>query len=715
MEKSFYSPSWYRVADLKPRLRNHARVHRQQFRGKLWYVLQDPASGRFHRFTPAAYLVISLMNGTRSVRQIWELACSRLGDDALTQDEMIRLLAQLHQVDVLHADVPPDIEEMAGRANKIRRRKLAMSFLNPLALRLPLLDPDRFLAATLPIVRPLFSWPGALVILLLIGCGTTLAAMHWSELTDNIFDRVLVWESLTLLIVTYPVVKALHELGHAYAVKYWGGEVHELGVMVLVFLPVPYVDASSSAAFQERWRRALVGAAGIIVELVLASLALLIWLNAEESLLRAFTYNIMLIGGVSTILFNGNPLLRFDGYYVLADLLEIPNLGDRAKRYINYLIIRYIFGVTDMISPASAPGEPFWFIVYGIASFCYRVFIVSVIVLVVAEKFFVIGVILAIWSCFIMIGIPMLKAVWFLFTNPILARQRRRALAISGGVVAAAVLIILLVPVPYRTVAQGIVWTPGEAGVFPQTEGMVVAVLREPNSIVAIGDPLIQLQDPLLDAQVRVLESVVRELELRRISVAAKDPLQKQLFEEQLERATGDLDLHRKRQAQLIVRSPGEGRFVLRRPNEIMGKFAHRGEILAFVAAFDHPIVRLVVAEDSLDLVRTRPEAVEIRLSDHIETIYPGFIRREIPNIDERLPSLALGTPGGGEIAIDPRDPKNPKALTKLLHLELGFRTPPSVVEMGGRIYARFDHGKEPLGLRLYREVRQLFLRRFNV
>ena len=100
-----------------------------------------------------------------------------------------------------------------------------------------------------------------------------------------------------------------------------------------MFLPVPYVDASSSAAFQEKWRRALVGAAGIVVELVLASFALLVWLNVEAGLLRAFAYNVMLIGGVSTILFNGNPLLRFDGYYVLADLLEIPNLADRAKRF----------------------------------------------------------------------------------------------------------------------------------------------------------------------------------------------------------------------------------------------------------------------------------------------------------------------------------------------------------------------------------------------
>src|SRR6266700_3652649 len=117
--------------------------------------------------------------------------------------------------------------------------------------------------------------------------------------------------------------------------------------MFLVFMPVPYVDASSSASFREKWRRALVGSAGIIVELLLASFALFVWLDAEEGLVRGFAYNVMLIGGISTVLFNGNPLLRFDGYYVLADLLEIPNLADRSKKYIGHLLIRYIFGVKD--------------------------------------------------------------------------------------------------------------------------------------------------------------------------------------------------------------------------------------------------------------------------------------------------------------------------------------------------------------------------------
>jgi putative peptide zinc metalloprotease protein len=715
MEKSFYSPSWYRVAGLKPRLRSHARILRQHFRGQLWYVLQDPASGRFHRFTPAAYLLISMMNGTRTVRQIWELACDRVGDDVLTQEEMIQLLSQLHQVDVLHADVPPDIAEMSERATKVSRRKLTMSLINPLSLRLPLFDPDAFLTITLPLVRPLFSWIGAMLIVVVLGCALALAAVHWSELTANVFDRVVVWESLVLLIVTYPFVKVLHELGHAYAVKFWGGEVHELGVMFLVFLPVPYVESSSSAAFQEKWRRALVGAAGIIVELILASIALFVWLDVEEGLLRAFFYNVMLIGGVSTVLFNGNPLLRFDGYYVLADCLEIPNLADRAKRFINYLIIRDIFGVEGVTSPATSPGEPFWFLVYGVASFCYRIAIVWAIVLVVAGKFFVIGAVLAIWSVIVMVCVPLGKTIWFLFTSPVLARRRRRAIGVSAGLVTAVALIILLVPVPYRTVAEGIVWIPGEASVFARTEGTVVTLLCEPNSRVAPGDPLIKLEDPLLDAQVRVLEASVSELELRRISVAGKDPLQKQLFEEQLERAKGDLDLHRKRIADLVVRSPGDGRFVLRRPNELLGKFVHRGETLGFVASFDNPIVRLVVTEDALDLVRMRPESVEIRLVDKIDAIYFGFIQREVPNVSDRLPSLALGTPGGGDVMIDPRDLKNPKALSKLLHLDLGFRTTLSVSEMGGRVYARFDHGNEPLASRLYRDLRQLFLRRFNV
>ena len=149
--------------------------------------------------------------------------------------------------------------------------------------------------------------------------------------------------------------------------------VHEFGVMFLVFAPVPYVDASAASEFRSKWRRALVGAAGMIVEVFFAALALYVWLAVEQGLVRALAYNVMLIAGVSTVVFNGNPLLRYDGYYILADLLEIPNLAQRATRYWGYLVERYVFRTEDSKDFVATRGERIWLLLYAPASFFYRV------------------------------------------------------------------------------------------------------------------------------------------------------------------------------------------------------------------------------------------------------------------------------------------------------------------------------------------------------
>src|SRR5581483_5184184 len=167
-------------------------------------------------------------------------------------------------------------------------------------------DPDRFLTATMPLLRPLFGPVGAALWLALVGGAVVLALLHWTELHADLADRLFSVSTLTLLFLAYPMVKALHELGHAYAAKAGGGEVHEIGVMLLALLPVPYVDASAASGFPSKWRRAAVGAAGIVVELALASIALMVWVAAAPGPVRAFAFTVMLIGGVSTLLFNGN-------------------------------------------------------------------------------------------------------------------------------------------------------------------------------------------------------------------------------------------------------------------------------------------------------------------------------------------------------------------------------------------------------------------------
>ena len=714
MTKSLFSPSWYRVATLKPRLRSHAKIHRQRFRGEVWYVLQDQASGRYHRFSPSANLVISLMNGKRTVQEIWDLACSRLEEGVLTQDETIRLLAQLHRSDVLHGDVPPDVAEMSDRASQQKRRKQVLGVLNPLMLRIPILDPERFLTATYPLVRPLLSWAGLLLFLAVTGTGLLLAGVHWAELTNNITDRVLATETLLTLMITYPFVKALHELGHGYVVKRWGGEVHEMGIMFLVFMPVPYIDASSSAAFSEKWRRALVGAAGILVELFLASLALFVWLNAEPGLLRAFAFNVILIGGASTLLFNGNPLLRFDGYYVLSDITEIPNLGQRSNRYLLYLVQRYLFG-EDVHSPVSAKGEAAWFTGYGIAAFIYRLFVMVAIVTFVASKFFVIGVVLALWSCLLMYGLPLAKGLRFLLTSPTLARRRGRALSVVAVAVAAIIALGLAVPLPFGTVTEGVVWTPGDSTVRARTEGIVTKILASPNSAVQAGQPLVAMEEPFLAAEVRVLEAEVEELRLQRDAMTVEDRAGAKIIGERLRHTEAELALNRQRQEYLIVRSPVSGTFILPNAQDLPQSFLQKGQPLGYVADLRAPVVRVIVTQDVIDLVRQRTEHVEIRFPDHVWEVYRARVDRETPAASDQLPNLALSTEGGGKIALNPGRPEAARALQTLFQLELRMDPPVAVSAIGGRVHVRFDHGWEPIGWRLYRSLRQVFLKRFNV
>ena len=714
MTPPLVSPSWYRVADLRPRLRSHAQIHRQSFRGQVWYVLQDQASGRFHRFTPAAHLVISLMDGKRSVQEIWDLACGQLGDEVLTQEQVIHLLAQLYRGDVLHGDVPTDMAELSDRSERMRRRKRLMTFLNPLAVRIPVLDPDRFLSATAFLVRPFFSWFGVLLILGLVGTSAVLTVMHWGELTENVIDRVLAAESLLLILVAYPFVKALHELGHGYAVKRWGGEVHEMGLMFLVFMPVPYVDASASSAFRQKWRRALVGAAGIIVELVLASLALLVWLNAEPGLVRVFAFNVMLIGGISTLLFNGNPLLRFDGYYVFADLVGIPNLGVRSNRYLGYLIQRRLFGMEQARSPVSAPGEAGWFLAYGVAAFVYRLFIMVAIVLFVAGQFFIVGVLLAVWACLLMYVLPLLKGLRFVLTSPALAQNRSRAVAACLAVVGAAAAVLFALPLPYKTVAEGVVWVPGEGVVHANSEGTVVEILAQPNRAVAAGEALLRMEDPLLAARLRVLEAEVRELRLRFAALNMADRAEAKIIQEQLRHAEADLDLHRKRADDLLVRSPTGGYFFLPRAQDLPGRFLPRGALLAYVADPDRTLVRVLVPQDVIDLVRQRTRRVEIRFADRQRDVFEARIEREVPAASSQLPSAALSTQGGGEIALDPTT-ESGQALESYFQFELSLDRASGVDSLGERAYVRFDHGSEPLAGRIYRSLRQLFLRQFHV
>src|SRR4051812_22578785 len=715
MALTLFSPSWYRVAQLTPRLRKHAHLHRQEYRGQTWYVLQDLTSERFHRFSPSAYLIIGQMDGERTVHQIWEAALEQLGDNAVTQDETIQLLSQLHSADVLQCDVPPDTAEMFRRQERLAKSQLKRRLFSIFAWQIPLLDPDRLLTRTMPLVRPIFSITGLLVWLAVVGTAIFLGAAHWRELTENMLDRVLMPENLLILWLLFPLLKLMHEFGHAYSVKAFGGEVHEMGLMILVLTPVPYVDASAAWAFRAKWQRVLVGAAGMGVEGFVASLALLLWVDVEPGAVRALAYNTILIAGISTVMFNANPLLRFDGYYMLMDFLEIPNLRARATNYLIYLCERYLFGRKDAVPPIASRGEKIWFITFSVSSFLYRILVILAILLLLGQMSLLLGIIFAASTAFAWLVFPAIKIMTFLFTNPRIRRVRQRALLATAGVISAFVVLLCIVPIPFRTVAEGVVWVPEEGLVRGGADGFIEAVIAKPGSWVTVGTVLIQCRDPDLETEVRTLEAQIQELEARHRAVLQDDRVkadivaqQKHYIEEGLQRAL-------ERQNDLTLRSRANGFFVLPQAEDLVGRFVRKGQQIGHIIERDKMTVRTVISQQDIELVRGGGRDVEVRLIERRDRIDRAKVTRIVPAASDQLPSAALGSQGGGQLALDPSDKEGRKVVQRFFQVDVELPAEQHRVHVGGRAYIRFDLGWEPLGFQWYRNAWQLFLSRLNV
>ncbi len=670
---------------------------------------------RFLRFSPAAYSIIGLMDGRRTVEDIWEAACTRLGDDAPTQDEMIHLLSRLYQTDVLQCDVTPDAAEILERYEKQVKRERNVRLFSFFSWRFPLLDPDRFLRFALPVVRPLFGWFGAIAWLAVIVPAVIVFASHWTDLTRDVLDRVFVPENVVLLWLLFPVIKAFHEFGHAFATRVFGGEVHEMGVMLLVFAPVPYVDASSASAFRERWRRVVVGAAGMIVELLIAAFALFVWLNAQPGPVRTLAYNAIFIAGISTLLFNGNPLLRYDGYYILGDLLEIPNLRSRANLYLLYLCERYLFGNFRAETSESDASERAWLISFGILSFVYRMFVVVAILLFVATKLFTLGMVLAIAAAGAWLVFPILKGAHFLFTSPRIRPVRVRAITVT------AILVILIggfigfVPMPYRTGAEGVIWIPEESLVRAGADGFIEKVAVPPGSRVEKNAALITLSNPLLRSQGEVLASRERELQARYIKFLSTDPVKAQMTQDDLQQDRNRLNRIREEIEALTVRSTTHGSFVVPSPEDMPGRYVRKGELLGYVLELQKITVRTVVSQSIIDMVRSHTYGADVRLSERLSEPIHAVIKRIIPGASEQLPAKALGTVGGGGIAIDPTDKQGLTAVQKVFQIDLEIPSNSQFVNAGSRGYVRFDHGYAPLAVQWYFQIRQVFLSRFNV
>lgn len=732
MSGPMLSNAWYRVADLRPRLRTHARLHRHVYRGEVWYLLQDPVSNRTHRFTPSARLFIAAMDGRRSVSELWRMSQRRLGDDAPTQDEVIQLMGQLHAADLLQSDVMPDTAEVHERGERLARATWVNARLNPMSMRIHLWDPNALLDRWMPWLSRIWSPAGGIVWLLVMGLALLLLPSHWSELSNNFADRVLAIDNLFLLWLVFPVIKLAHEMGHAVATKRGGGEVHDMGVVLLVLIPVPYVEASAASVFKSKYERAMVGAAGMAVELFLAALAFLAWMVVEPGIVRALLFNVMIVAGVSTLVFNGNPLLRYDAYYMLADLIEMPNLAGRSLRYWGDLIERRAFGAKDLPELDVNPSERGWLLFYGAASSIYRVIVTVSIALFIGGQFFFIGVLLAIWAVASMAVWPIVKGLRHIAGSPGLHLHRRRAWGVTAAFAAVLGMLLFAVPAPFRSVAEGVVWLPEQAQVRLGHEGFLTRYVAAPGSPVRAGQVLVEASDPRLTAQIEQAQARVAESEASYGAKLVADRAAAMMALEQLHTDQASLSDLNQRAEGLVVKAASDGVFTVPRAQDLPGRYLKRGDLLGYVMPIDQAaqrakavpaqqasrLARVVVTQDAIDLVRHSTSKVLVRYAHQPELVLEGRVIREVPSGAEYLPSRALTTDGGGQLAIDPRDQKGAKTMERTFQFDVAMDSVPAAIasaHYGERVYVRFDHAREPLGWQMWRGVRRLFLSHFQV
>lgn len=715
MSRPIFSSSWHNVASLKPRLLPHCRLYRHVYRGKPWFVLQDAAGSGHYRLSPAAHAIISAMDGRHTLDELWNSICEGHLEDIPTQDELVQLLGQLHAANLLQCDVTPDSAELFERYRQKKKAKLKQWLGNPMSMRIPLIDPDSLLTSTFKRLPWLFSGLGGVIWLLLVVPALILAIQHWNELTENGADRILSSQNLLLMAMLYVPIKALHELGHGLATKTWGGSVHEMGLMFLVFAPVPYVDSSTASGFHSKYRRAVVGAAGMLVELVLAAMAMYVWLMVEQGVIRAVAFNIMLIAGISTLVINGNPLLRYDGYYILADLIEMPNLAQRGKTYCTYLCDRYLFKARNLERPAESPAEVRWLVPYTVLSWVYRTFVTVSIILFVANEFFIFGVILAIWGGVMLVIMPLWKSVKHVTSSPSLHQRRSQALRFTVIATLVVVALGLLVPLPLRTRAQGVVWLEDDSLVRAQGNGFFVRWLVQPGTRVQAGTSLLVMSDIELDAELAADQAQEAEAAARYDAEAFIDPAKAGVIQEQLEQAKRKVALTAYRHARLVVAAQSSGTLTAPDYQDMDGKHYRKGELLGYVVDPTKLVARVVVSQDNIDLVRTRLKSIQVRSTDAIDRTYSATIIREFPSAVHELPSAALTSTGGGELAADPSDQTGLKVFDRVFLVDLALPKEVAPDFLGSRVEVRFVHMHEPLFGQIYRRLRQLFLSRLNV
>jgi putative peptide zinc metalloprotease protein len=426
-------------------------------------------------------------------------------------------------------------------------------------------------------------------------------------------------------------------------------------------------------------------------------------------------YNVAVLASVSTLFFNANPLLRYDGYYILADLIECPNLGVRATRHWQYLAERYLLGVRNAEREDATAGERRWFVGYAPLSYAYRLFVSISIALLVAAKFFFIGVLIAVWALAASVVWPLVKIGRALWSAPRFADRITRIRSVLAGAVVALVLGLFVLPLPYHTSSEGVLWLPDRAILRAEAGGFVREVLLPDGAALQPGQAVLQSVDAQLAARVEVQAAKADEVRGQFDAAWGVSQARAQQLEQDLAREEAALARLREEADRLTLRSTLAGTLLIDKPDDLPGRYLRKGDVVGYVRTGDAPLVRVVMPQSDVDTVRLATRRVEVKMPQSLGDTWPAQLSRSVPAAARQLPSAVLGSKGGGPLVIDPRDDKGLATLESVFEFELLLPRQVPHEWLGSRVHVRFEHVAEPLGRRWWRGLRRAFLSQFQI
>ena len=507
---------------------------RQIYQGRDYWVVKDPIGLKYYRFEEEEFALLKLLDGEISPDQIKRQFDYRFAPQKITLQELYQFVGMLYRSNLLISESQHQGIQLKQRSEKTRASQRKQTLSNVLAIRFKGFDPDRALNWMNQWTSWIFSWP-AFICFLILGLsagGLLISQFETFQAKLPGFHDFFAAKNWIWLAIVMALTKVVHEFGHGLACKKFGGECHEMGVMLLVMTPCLYCDVSDSWLLPSKWKRAMIAAAGMYVELVMAAIAVFVWWFSQPGLVNQLALNVIFVSSVSTILFNANPLLRYDGYYILSDLIEIPNLRSKATSILSRTLSHWCLGIEAKPDPFLPSRNRWLFGFYSIAAAAYRwliTFSIFWFIYQLLEPYGlkIIGQMIAMTAVWGLLGSPMIKLFKFFSTPGRISQVKPTYVFVSSMIALGLLAGIMLIPIPHHVYCSFYVQPYQAESVYVEVPGTLEEIFVKPNQVVRVDQPILSLRSSELDSVISSLKSDEDEANARVLFVktaANSDP-----------------------------------------------------------------------------------------------------------------------------------------------------------------------------------------------